>query len=252
MGTAGSHWTSISANARHVTRVVTQTLKDARAPVERAIMAPQVSSVDLLIVAITDEAIEDIQFAAPDRWRTAKGHTALSETELAAIRARLGQVATAGHAAALGHYEIVLRPGEELGLSTHRKVKIARSKASGDVEVLEAFVTTHPLLKLDRMDLFCQELNVSAEIFVRPTHGNGYLAKSPVQVERLRINAGDSMMLIVRNSLSIDRRAVEQEGSETLSLDHQHRLLLITPSRRPRPKSNKQIAKDLGLPQLAN
>jgi energy-coupling factor transporter ATP-binding protein EcfA2 len=99
--------------------------------------------------------------------------------------------------------------------------------------------------------LLGQELTVSVDMMVRPTRGNEYLANSPVEKQRLRIPAGDSMMIIAKNPLPIDRRAVEQNGPGKLSLDHQHRLILMTPGRRPWPKSNGQIAKDLGVPPLA-
>jgi hypothetical protein len=240
----------VSRSSSAITRA-TQSLRQLRREVDLAVQRLQVSSVDVVLIALTNDASEDVRLAAPSRWQAKLGHCALSSAEAAAIKVRLGQIAAAGHAKALSRYEIVLRPGEQLGLATHRPVKIIDSSQDGTGGEVECLASTVPTLQLQHLDIVTHQLRLDLRLSLRATEAEYNSVDRSTRFDRLTARDDETLLVLVKSPHPVDWHANEGGNASDLHLDLGDRLLLMTPTRRARPERNGSIAVDRGVPRLA-
>jgi len=247
-----SQWAHHSGGLERAGRHVVARLDSAWSDTTAALLKPQSASVEITLIAVADEALEDVLFAAPERWRALDGRTTLTDAELAAVRQRLGQVASAGHAEALGRFEAIVKRGEMVGISTHRPTTQVVPNVSGELVARELMVTTTPSVQLQEMRLSAQQLNAKLEI--AETYPElGAQKRGTIQLNNLKIVAGDSLLVLLRSPFNPDERINERtlgQQSARHRLDFGHRLVLITPARAVAPKRKGALVYDRGVPKL--
>jgi hypothetical protein len=239
----------VSRNSAAIARA-SQSLQQLRIHAVRAAQQFQVASVDLVLVGLTDDAMEDLRVAAPPRWQAKPGQCALTPAENEAIRTRLHQIASAGHAKALGRFEIILRHGEQLGLATHRAVRLVGQSPAGTGGVTDFLASTIPTLQLQQLDLFSQQLRMDVRLSMCPMKGGPDVVNSTTRIDRFLARDGETLMVLVKSPYPVDWHANEKDGPPDLALELGHRLLLMTTERRARPERNGAIVVDRGVPRL--